>query len=159
MAVTLSLSVNGKPVHATVDPRTLLVELLRNHLGLTGTHVGCDTAQCGACTVLVDGAAVPSCTLAVEAVAGRVVTTIEGLAREDRPDPLLAAFLAEQAGQCGYCLAGIIVGARALLDREPHPSRAAIVAALDRHLCRCGAHPRIIRAVERAAAEGRAGHG
>ncbi|MCC6304953.1 MAG: (2Fe-2S)-binding protein [Rhodobacteraceae bacterium] len=153
------LKVNGQERRVEVAPGTTLLVLLRNHLGLRGTRFGCGLEQCGACTVLVDGAPVPSCTRPVEEVAGRAVTTIEGLAREDRPDPLLAAFLAEQAGQCGYCLAGIIVGARALLDRNPRPTRAEIVAALDRHLCRCGAHPRIIRAVERAAAEARAGHG
>jgi nicotinate dehydrogenase subunit A len=134
-----------------VDETTSLLETLRNHLGLMGTRYGCGLEQCGACTVLIDGQPAFACTRETGTVAGRTVTTIEGLGTADRLHPLQQAFLDEQAGQCGYCLSGIILSAKALLDRHPKPTRTQIVEALDRHLCRCGTHQRIIRAVERAA--------
>ena len=131
--------------------------MLRNTLGLMGTRFGCGLEQCGCCTVLIDGEAVKSCTRPIWNVAGKSVTTIEGLGTPDKPHPLQQAFLEEQAGQCGYCLSGIIVSATALLARNPSPSRAEIAAALDDNLCRCGSHNRILRAVAKAAARMREG--
>ncbi len=148
----IAFTVNGEVRQVGVPETASLLEVLRNHLGLTGTRYGCGLEQCGSCMVLVDGQPVPSCTRDVGTVAGRSVTTVEGLGTPAAPHPLQQAFLDEQAGQCGYCLSGILMSAKALLDRNPRPSRAEIVAALDRHLCRCGAHQRILRAVERAAA-------
>jgi aerobic-type carbon monoxide dehydrogenase small subunit (CoxS/CutS family) len=127
-----------------------LLSVLREQLRLTGSKFGCGTGQCGACMVLVDGEPAYACTRAVETVAGKSVTTIEGLSANGELHPLQQAFLAEQAGQCGYCLAGILVSASALLERIPKPSRNEIVNALDPHLCRCGIHNRVIRAVEKA---------
>jgi nicotinate dehydrogenase subunit A len=145
--------VNGRKASVSADATTPLIDVLRNALDLRGTRFGCGLEQCGTCTVLVDGEPVYACTREVGTVAGKAVTTVEGLARNGSLHPLQQAFLAEQAGQCGYCLSGILMSAKALLDRNRRPSRADIVAALDRHLCRCGAHNRIVRAVERAAAE------
>ncbi len=120
---------------------------------MTGTRFGCGLEQCGACMVLVDGQPVQSCNAALDSVAGKQVTTIEGLAGSDGTlHPLQQAFLEEQAGQCGYCLSGILISAKALLDRNPNPTRSEIAAALDDNLCRCGSHVRILKAVERAAA-------
>ena len=113
---------------------------------------GCGLSQCGACTVLVDGQPVRSCVTSASAVAGQEITTLEGLSVNGKPSKLQQAFIDEQAGQCGYCLSGILISAKALLDRNPKPSRADIVTALDKHLCRCGSHTRILKAVERAAA-------
>jgi nicotinate dehydrogenase subunit A len=135
---------------------TPLLHVLRGECGLSGPRFGCGAEQCGACVVLVDGAPTYACTMGVEAVAGRRVTTVEGLGSPDAPHPLQRAFLDEQAGQCGFCLSGILVAAAALLAREPDPDDAAIREALDPHLCRCGSHNRIIRAVKRAATEMRA---
>ncbi|MBS0523445.1 MAG: (2Fe-2S)-binding protein [Proteobacteria bacterium] len=149
--MTITFTLNGAAKSIDVPETTPLLEALRNHLGLMGTRYGCGLEQCGACMVLLDGEPVFACTRETGTVAGRSVTTIEGLGTADKLDPLQQAFLDEQAGQCGYCLSGIILSAKALLDRNPSPSRAEIVAALDRHLCRCGTHQRIIRAVERAA--------
>ena len=151
------LTVNGEARSVGAAENTSLHEVLRNHLGLMGTRYGCGLEQCGSCMVLVDDQPAYACTRELGMVAGRKVTTIEGLGSEARPHPLQQAFLDEQAGQCGYCLSGILISAKALLDRKPDPSRAEIVAALDRHLCRCGAHQRILRAVERAAATLRSG--
>lgn len=147
----VAFTVNGEPRRVDAAGTTPLLEVLRNHLGLMGTRYGCGQEQCGCCMVLVDGQPVYSCTREVDTVAGRQVTTIEGLGTQTEPHPLQQAFVDEQAGQCGYCLSGILISAKALLDRNPNPSRADIVAALDKHLCRCGAHQRILRAVERAA--------
>ena len=152
MSEPVDFIVNGRKVGVSVEATTPLLAVLRNALGLTGSRFGCGLEQCGACMVLVDGEPVYACTREVGTVAGRTVATVEGLANGGSLHPLQQAFLAEQAGQCGYCLSGILMSAKALLDRNPHPSRAEIVTALDRHLCRCGAHNRIIRAVERAAA-------
>src|SRR5712671_5514372 len=147
-----SLTVNGIAVSVTADGDTPLLDVLRNHLGLVGTKFGCGAEQCGSCMVLVDGKPEKSCGTALSTVAGKAVVTIEGLGTREHPHPLQQAFLDEQAGQCGYCLSGILISAKALLDKNPKPSRADIVAALDKHLCRCGSHQRILRAVERAAA-------
>lgn len=146
----ITFTVNGSVREADLPETTTLLETLRNHLGLVGTRYGCGLEQCGACMVLIDGDPVHACTREIGTVAGKYVTTIEGMGGADKLHPLQQAFLDEQAGQCGYCLSGIIVSAKALLDRNPSPTRAEIVAALDRHLCRCGAHQRIIRAIERA---------
>ena len=154
---TVRLIVNGNAVGATADPETPLLDILRNHLGLMGTKFGCGLEQCGTCMVLVDGEPVKSCGKAVSTVAGRNVLTIEGLGTPDRPHPLQQAFLDEQAGQCGYCLPGILISAKALLDHNPAPSRREIAVALDDNICRCGSHARILRAVERAAAQMREG--
>jgi nicotinate dehydrogenase subunit A len=154
---SINLTVNGKPVSIAADGDTPLLDVLRNHLGLSGTKFGCGLEQCGCCMVLVDGQPEKSCGKAVSTVAGKKVTTIEGLGTPDCPHPLQQAFIDEQAGQCGYCLAGILVSAKALLDRNPSPTRRAIAEALDDNLCRCGSHHRIMRAVERAAAEMRQG--
>jgi nicotinate dehydrogenase subunit A len=137
----IAFTVNGESKRVEAPETATLLDVLRNHLGLMGS-----------CMVLVDGQPAYACTREVGTVADRKVTTIEGLGTPARPHPLQQAFLDEQAGQCGYCLSGIVMSAKALLDRNPAPSRGDIVAALDRHLCRCGAHQRILRAVERAAA-------
>ena len=147
----ISLNVNGGAVSVSADPDTPLLDVLRNHLGLVGSKFGCGLEQCGCCMVLIDGEPVKSCGKALSTVAGKSITTIEGLGTPERPHPLQQAFLDEQAGQCGYCLAGILISAKALLDDNPAPSRAEIAAALDDNICRCGSHVRILRAVERAA--------
>jgi nicotinate dehydrogenase subunit A len=146
------LSVNGRSVRAAADADTPLLDVLRNELGLTGTRYGCGLEQCGTCMVLVDGEPAYACTARIGDLAGKSIATVESLGDAAHLHPLQQAFLDQQAGQCGFCLSGILVSAKALLDRDPAPSRAAIVAALDKHLCRCGAHPRIVRAVEQAAA-------
>jgi nicotinate dehydrogenase subunit A len=146
-----SLIVNGGAVSVTANGDTPLLDILRNHLGLVGTKFGCGQEQCGCCMVLVDGRPEKSCGKALSTVAGKVITTIEGLGTPERPHPLQQAFLDEQAGQCGYCLPGILISAKVLLDRNSAPSRAEIAAALDDNICRCGSHVRILRAVERAA--------
>jgi nicotinate dehydrogenase subunit A len=148
---TTSLIVNGSAVSVTADADTPLLDILRNHLGLMGTKFGCGQEQCGCCMVLVDGHPEKSCGKPLSTMAGKAIVTIEGLGTPDRPHALQQAFLDEQAGQCGYCLAGILISAKALLDRNPSPSRAEIAEALDDNICRCGSHVRILRAVERAA--------
>jgi len=148
---TLQLEVNHRPVQVDVAPNTLLVELLRGVLGLTGTHVGCDTAQCGACTVLLDGRPVKSCSLlALQAQGGRV-TTIEGLAQGDLPHPLQEAFSACHGLQCGYCTPGMIMSAAGLLAANPRPGEGEIVHALEGNLCRCTGYVNIVKAVQQAA--------
>jgi len=154
---TIPISVNGSTVTVTADQDTPLLDILRNHLGLKGTKFGCGLEQCGCCMVLVDGKPEKSCGKALSTVAGREIVTIEGLGTPDRPHPLQQAFLDEQAGQCGYCLTGILISAKALLDRNPSPSRAEIAQGLDDNICRCGSHNRILRAVERAADQLRKG--
>ena len=144
------LIVNGRPHQVSGDEATLL-DVLRNELGLRATRFGCGLEQCGACMVLVDGEPVHACTRLVSTLPGKQVVTVEGLAEDGSLEPLRQAFLAAQAGQCGFCLSGILVSAKALLDRNPAPSRGEIAAALDRNLCRCGAHNRILRAIQRAA--------
>jgi nicotinate dehydrogenase subunit A len=147
----VSLSVNGNIATVIADGDTPLLDILRNHLGLVGTKFGCGQEQCGCCMVLIDGRPEKSCGKALSAVAGKAITTIEGLGTPERPHALQQAFLDEQAGQCGYCLSGILISAKALLDHNPSPSRAEIAASLDDNICRCGSHVRILRAVERAA--------
>jgi nicotinate dehydrogenase subunit A len=149
---TLTLHVNGTARTADVDPDTPLLYVLRNDLALTGTKFGCGLAQCGACTVLVAGRPVRSCVTPVSAVGGQPITTVEGLGSPERPDPVQAAFVAEQAAQCGYCTAGMVVTARALLAQNRRPTEADVKQALAGNLCRCGSHVRVIRAVLRAAA-------
>jgi nicotinate dehydrogenase subunit A len=151
MMQAISLTVNGNPVSVSADGDTPLLDVLRNHLGLVGSKFGCGEEQCGSCMVLVDGKPEKSCGKALSTVAGKAVLTIEGLGTPERPHPLQRAFLDEQAGQCGYCLAGILISAKALLDDNSSPSRREIAAALDDNICRCGSHARILRAVERAA--------
>jgi nicotinate dehydrogenase subunit A len=146
-------SVNGEAVSVSLDNEEApLLDVLRNELGLIGTRFGCGLEQCGCCMVLIDGVPEKSCTKPIWSVAGKKITTIEGLGSAERPHPLQQAFLDEQAGQCGYCLSGILITARALLDKNPKPSRAEIAQALDGNICRCGSHNRIMRAVEKAAA-------
>ena len=152
MPVTISLTVNGKAVSAQVEPRTLLVDFIRDHLRLTGTHIGCDTAQCGACTVHVNGKAVKSCNmLALQADGGRV-TTIEGVARADGTlHPMQAAFRDHHGLQCGYCTPGMIMSALDLVQRHPAPTEAQIRAELEGNLCRCTGYHGIVKAVEAGA--------
>jgi nicotinate dehydrogenase subunit A len=149
----LTLQVNGAARDVDIDdPATPLLYVLRNDLDLTGTKFGCGLAQCGACTVDVDGQAVRSCVTPASAVVGRQVTTIEGLGSPERPDPVQAAFIAEQAPQCGYCTAGLVMTARAFLQQHRRPTEPEVKQALAGNLCRCGSHARVIRAVMRAAA-------
>ena len=147
------LRVNGVEREIAADPATPLLSILRGTLGLTAAHFGCGANQCGACHVLIDGHAVASCDTPLWATAGKEVTTLEGLGTPERPHPLQLAFIAEQAMQCGYCIPGIVMSAAALLRRNPNPTEAEVREALDRNLCRCGAHNRIVRAVLRAANE------
>jgi nicotinate dehydrogenase subunit A len=154
----LALRVNGRNREIeSDDPDVPLLYVLRDDLGLTGTRFGCGLAQCGACTVLVDGRAVRSCVAPARAVAGQEVITIEGLGSPAQPDPLQAAFIAEQAAQCGYCTAGMVMTSRALLTRTPHPTEQQVREALTGNLCRCGSQVRVIRAVLRAAGAGTPG--
>jgi nicotinate dehydrogenase subunit A len=144
-----TLTVNGTMRESAAPASTPLLEVLRHEFALTGSRFGCGEEQCGACLVLIDGIPAQSCGREIGTLQGRAVTTIEGL----QDHPIIAALIAEQAGQCGYCLSGMAVAAAALLARNPTPTRAEIATALDPQLCRCGAHPRILRAVERAARE------
>ena len=150
--MAVSFAVNGTTQEVEAAETVPLLEVLRNHLGLRGARYGCGLEQCGCCMVLVDGEPAYACTREVGTVANRDVTTIEGLGTLAEPHPLQQAFLDEQAGQCGYCLSGILLSAKALLDRNPAPSRRDIALALDDNICRCGSHHRILRAVEKAAA-------
>ncbi len=150
-AARFGLRINGEERQVQAEDQTPLLDVLRNACGLKGTRFGCGSGECGACNVLVDGASVPACDTPVAAAAGKDIVTVEGLARQGQPGALQQAFIAEQAGQCGYCLSGILVTATALLARNPHPTESQVRSALDGHLCRCGAHNRIVRAVLRAA--------
>ena len=152
MSERFTLEVNGADREVSAEPNTPLVYLLRNDFGLKGTRFGCGSGHCGACTVLMDGNAVQSCDTPLWSAAGRSITTVEGLGSAERPHPLQQAFLEEQAAQCGYCVNGIVMSAAALMRKNREPSDAEIAAALDRNLCRCGAHLRILRAIRRAAA-------
>ena len=152
MAVTLN--VNGRRRTVRASPDTPLLYVLRNDLELNAAKFGCGVSQCGACTVIVDGEAMPCCALPISAVAGKKILTLEGLGSEQNPHPLQKAFMEEQAAQCGYCIAGMIMSAKALLDANPHPSEAQIRRALAGNLCRCGTHNRIVRAVQRAVRDG-----
>ena len=153
MSKTTSLNINGiaRPLPENIKVESSLLDFLRNKLGLTGTRFGCGLEQCGACMVLVDGATVQSCNAALDSVVGKQITPVEGLRGIDGElHPLQQAFLDEQAGQCGYCLSGILISAKALLDHNPDPTRREIALALDNNLCRCGSHVRILNAVTRA---------
>ena len=160
MKKAFEFSVNGKAVSVSLDnEETPLLDVLRNELGLMGTRFGCGLEQCGCCMVLIDGAPEKCCAKPVWSIAGKAITTVEGLGSAAYPHPLQQAFIDEQAGQCGYCLSGILISAKALLDRNPSPTRSEIATALDDNICRCGSHNRIMRAVEKAAAQMRAGAG
>ena len=144
------LKVNGQSHNVAVADDAPLLFVLRNDLKLNGPKFGCGLSQCGACTVLVDGQPVRSCVTSADSVAGQEITTLEGLGTTDKPSKLQQAFIDEQAAQCGYCLNGVIMRAKALLDTTPKPTEGEVRAALDGHMCRCGAHNRIVRAVLRA---------
>jgi nicotinate dehydrogenase subunit A len=148
--MSLLLTVNGVEHEIAADSETPLLYVLRNDLKLKGARYGCGSGFCGACTVIVDGKAVQSCDVPVSAVAGKSITTIEGIGTAENLHPLQRAFIDTQAAQCGYCVTGIIMSAKALLDTEPRPSEAQIRSALARNLCRCGTHTRILRAVRSA---------
>jgi len=148
---TVKLTVNGKAVSVDVEDRTLLVHLLRDHLNLTGTHVGCDTSQCGACVVHVDGRAVKSCTMLAGQAAGSSVTTIEGIAKGDELHPMQAAFRDNHGLQCGFCTPGMIMSAAQLLERNPKPTEQEIRHGLDGNLCRCTGYHNIVKAIQYAA--------
>jgi nicotinate dehydrogenase subunit A len=153
MLMAISLNVNGRTRSVAAEPDTPLLYVLRNDLELNGARFGCGLAQCGACAVLIDGKAVPSCVTAIGSLGDAKITTIEGLGTIDRPHALQRAFIAEQAAQCGYCSTGMIMAAKALLDVSPRPSEEEVRAGLDGNLCRCGTHNRIVAAVLRAAQE------
>src|SRR5437773_10799520 len=146
----IELNVNGRPYAVDADPATPLLYVLRDHLALNGAKFGCGLGQCGACTVMIDGKAAFSCVTPISALTGRKIRTIEGLGTVEKPGPLQQAFIDEQAAQCGYCIAGMIMRAQALLDRNASPSEAEIRAHMEPNLCRCGTHMRILRAIRRA---------
>jgi carbon-monoxide dehydrogenase small subunit len=152
VSVPLSLTVNGKAVTADVDPRTLLVEFIRNNLALTGTHVGCDTGQCGACTILIDGNAVKACTILAAQANGSKVTTIEGLATDGSMHPMQAAFKECHGLQCGFCTPGMVMSAIDLVQRHPNADENAIREGLEGNLCRCTGYQNIVKAVQQGAA-------
>jgi nicotinate dehydrogenase subunit A len=151
--MSISLTVNGKRLTSEASPQTPLLYILRNDFGLNGAKYGCGAAQCGACTVLADGVPLRACVTLAGSVLNADIVTIEGLGTPDQPHPLQKAFIGEQAAQCGYCINGMIMTAKALLDRNPRPDEGAIREALENNLCRCGTHTRILRAVQRAAGE------
>jgi nicotinate dehydrogenase subunit A len=152
--MAISLKVNGAVHSVPAEPDTPLLYVLRNDLGLNAAKFGCGLGQCGACMVLVDGAVARSCIMPIGALGDSEITTVEGIGTAERPHPLQEAFISEQAAQCGYCIAGMIMFAKALLDRNPQPSEADIRLGLSSNLCRCGAHNRIVRAVLKAAQAG-----
>ena len=151
MPQKITLNVNGQDHAVDLEPDSMLLYALRDNLRLRGPKFGCGLSECGACTVLMDGTAIRSCVTPVSAVGASKVVTLEGLGTADHPHPLQAAFIEEQAAQCGYCINGMIMTAKAFLDQNPHPSRDDIKQALNDNLCRCGTHMRIVRAVQRAA--------
>jgi nicotinate dehydrogenase subunit A len=146
----IAFTLNGRATTVHADPEQTLLDVLRNTLVLKATRLGCGLGQCGACTVIVDDHAVSSCDMPMWSVAGKSVTTMEGLGTREAPHPLQTAFIEEQALQCGYCTSGILMTAAALLKRNPHPSEADIRQALEGNLCRCGVHNRVVRAVQKA---------
>ncbi len=149
----MQITVNGRAHAVVADEETPLLYVLRNETGCKGVRYGCGLGQCGSCTVIIDGKPVQSCDVPVAAVAGKSITTIEGIGSVEHPHPLQRAFVEEQAAQCGYCATGIIMSAKALLDVNASPSDAEVKQALAKNLCRCGTHQRILRAVKRAAIE------
>jgi aerobic-type carbon monoxide dehydrogenase small subunit (CoxS/CutS family) len=150
----VALTVNGRKVDVDVDPDVPLIFVLRNDLMLNGPKLGCARGQCGACTVHLDGVATRSCLTPVKAAAGRAIVTLEGLGTPDKPHPVQAAFIAEQAAQCGYCTSGMIMQAASLLAAKPNPTEADVRRHMNANLCRCGCQPRVIRAVLAAAGKG-----
>ena len=152
--MAINIKVNGTMHSVPAEPDTPLLYVLRNDLGLNAAKFGCGIAQCGACTVLVDGKPVRSCVTPIDTLGQSEITTLEGLGTLERPHPLQVAFMTEQAAQCGYCIAGMIMAAKALLDRNPQPSDAEVRQGLAENLCRCGTHNRVVRAVLRAAQNG-----
>lgn len=150
---TIQFQLNGAAMAVEADPDQTLLEVLRGRLGVTGSHFGCGAGECGACHVMIGDRAMASCDMPMWSVADRDVVTIEGLGTAEQPHPLQRAFISEQAMQCGYCVAGILISAAALLKRNPSPTEAEVRTALDRNLCRCGSHNRMVRAVLRAASE------
>ncbi len=150
---SIAFTINGKPAKVEVEPDTPLLWVVREHLKLTGTKFGCGSGLCGACTVHIDGKAMRSCQISADKVAGKKVTTIEGLAPAGKPHALQKAWVAEQVPQCGYCQSGQIMQAAALLSTNKKPTREQIVQHMDGNICRCGTYPRIVRAIERAAKE------
>ena len=155
----ISFRLNGAERTLEAGGKDSLLDALRNALGLKGTRFGCGNESCGACFVIVDGHAVPSCKTPLWSVAGKSVTTVEGLGTPAAPHPLQRAFIAEQAAQCGYCTSGMLMSAAALLGRSPRPSEAEVRQALDRNLCRCGSYNRAVRAVLRAAGDAKTAAG
>jgi nicotinate dehydrogenase subunit A len=149
----ISLKVNGKTRVVDTDPSTPLLYVLRDDLGLKGPKFGCGMAQCGSCKVIMNGEAVPSCNIPVTAARNRTITTLDGLRTAARPHPLQTAFIEEQAGHCAYCINGMIMTAKVLLDKNPKPTDSEIKNALASNLCRCGSHLRIVRAVQRASGQ------
>jgi aerobic-type carbon monoxide dehydrogenase small subunit (CoxS/CutS family) len=150
-AMSIHFSLNGQPVQTPTDPDTSLLAVLTQDFAINGTKYGCGKAQCGSCTVLINGEPVRSCVTPASSAAGRSVTTLAGLSRDGQPNRLQQAFIDEQAAQCGFCTSGMILQAQALLDRNPSPSEAQVRTALDGNLCRCGIHNRVVKAVMRAA--------
>ena len=154
MGVSIDLNVNGVSRRVNADPERTLLSVLREDLDLTGTKYGCGEGQCAACTVLIDGAPVRSCLTRAGSLAGKRIVTIEGLARDGKLHPVQEAFLEADALQCGWCTPGMILGAAGLLERNPHPSEAEIVTAMNGHICRCGTYPRVVAAIQSAAKKG-----
>ena len=150
---TIQFQLNGAAMAVDADPDQTLLDVLRGRLGITGAHFGCGAGECGACYAMVGDRAMASCDMPMWSVADKDVVTAEGLGTAERPHPLQRAFVSEQAMQCGYCVSGILISAAALLKRNPSPTEIEVRAALDRNLCRCGSHHRMVRAVLRAAAE------
>jgi len=151
----LAFTLNGKHTTVSIEPDEPLLYVLRDRLGLDGPKFGCGLGQCGACTVMLNGTAIRSCSYPAQAASGTAVTTVEGLGSEEHPHPVQQAFIAEQAAQCGYCTSGMIVSSTALLRKNPNPSNAQIKTALSGNLCRCACQLRVVRAVRRVAQEGR----
>ena len=154
MGIAINLTVNGRAVSADVDPRTLLVEFIRNNCRLTGTHVGCDTAQCGACTVIMDGQTVKSCTIFAAQADGSEITTIEGVGSDGNLHPMQEGFWEEHGLQCGYCTPGMIMAGIGLLKENPHPSEQEIREGIAGNLCRCTGYQHIVKAIQYAAEKG-----
>ncbi len=150
---TIRLTVNGTAHDVAAAPETALLYVLRNDLELNGPKYGCGLGECGACAVIIDGMAARACVIPISGCVGRDIVTLEGLGTRERPDPVQAAFITEQAAQCGYCLNGMIMATKALLMRNRHPSETDMLEALRHHLCRCGAHVEIMRAMKRAAGQ------
>ena len=149
----IQFQLNGAAITVDADPDRTLLDVLRGRLGITGSHYGCGAGECGACHVMIGDRAMASCDMPMWSVADKEVVTVEGLGTAEQPHPLQRAFISEQAMQCGYCVSGILISAAALLRRNPSPTEAEVRSALDRNLCRCGSHNRMVRAVLRAASE------